>query len=172
MEHKALGEWVLSNRKFGKITVICQTLPSPWKLKEAFRQSWIVSHVFLTPYPEPPSFHLPVLRASHWAGRSETWLYFTSRRLFWHRLGEREQPRAGCKCRVLTPECTRFWVWAFADSKAVSKVGCCGGISLEMLSVQSESRTGSPTWRMNASFSCFVDSPPTGHFLWSSPICS
>lgn len=43
------------------------------------------------------------------------------------------------------------------------------GNSLEMLSIQSESGTGSPTWRMNASFSCLVDLSP--FFMKLSHMC-
>lgn len=150
-----------------------QKQPSPWKLKEAFRKSWIVFSC--VPLPLTPThpffFNLTSLRVSHQAGSSETWLYLTSRTLFWRRSGKRSSLGAGCTCWALTPECTTFWVWTFADSKAVSyKVRCCPGTFWKCFLSRVRAEQGSPTWRMNASFSCFVDlSPP--FFMNLSHMC-
>lgn len=148
----------------------CQKLPSLWKLKEAFSQSWIVSCVLFLSPPPAPAFYLTQSEGVSLGWQVWDLAVFYKQEVVLAQAGE----------KVVA------WGWKLMSNfdsrmsggfefrhlqilKLTAMKYDAVGNSLEKLSVRREGRTGSPTWRMNASFSCFcrLFSP----FLQSFPIC-
>ena len=130
MKYKEIGGARAPELEVWVITVIAPNCCHPGGKK----RHWTDLGLFLvrtSPHPDSCSltFCAPRPEGTSLAGRSDSWLHFTSWRLCWHSLGEKGAAWVGCKMPSTDARRRRFWVWAFADSEAVGykAPSCCRG---------------------------------------------